>query len=225
MKRVVTTGKTVEDAITSALVRLGATRAQVEVQVIHEPVKGILGFIGGKDAEVEVRLNLPPQEEAKQFLVDMVTRMGVEAVVRVRPFESAEEQSYLLEVVCDDEAELASIIGRHGTVLDSMQYLVNIVANKEHGDFIKFVVDAGGYRDRRRKGLERIADQAANRAVRTRRPVELDEMPSSDRKVIHSRLQTRSDVTTSSEGVDPHRKVIVTPIRGNRGRRSGHHGV
>lgn len=224
MKRVVATGKTVEDAITSALVRLGATRAQVEVQVIHEPVKGILGFIGGKDAEVEVRLNLPPQENAKLFLTDTVTRMGVDAVVRVRPIELTEGPSYLLEVVCDDEAELASVIGRHGSVLDSLQYLVNIVANREHSDFVKFIVDAGGYRERRRKGLERIADQAANRAVRTRRPVQLEEMASSDRKVIHSRLQARSDVTTSSEGVDPHRKVVVTPVRGPRSKRVGHHG-
>lgn len=220
MKRVVATGRTVEEAVTSALVRLGATRTQVEVRVVQEPVKGLLGFIGGKDAQVEVALNLTPQDTAKQLLSDILIRMGVSAVVRMHPLEQAEGPGYLLEIVCDDESELSSVIGRHGAVLDALQYLVNVVVNKERTEFVKFQVDAGGYRARRRFGLERLADQAANRAVRTRRPVEMDSMPSVDRKVIHTRLQTRSDVTTSSEGVDPHRKVVITPVRSNRGKRS-----
>ncbi|MDQ0190948.1 protein jag [Alicyclobacillus cycloheptanicus] len=223
MKRVVATGKTVEEAITSALVRLGVTRAEATVRVISEPVKGILGFIGGKDAEVEVTVNPSPPEAAKAFLTDLLSQMGIEAVVHLRSNETAEEGTAVLNIVCD-EADLSTVIGRHGAVLDALQYLVNVSANKDKEHYVKFYLDAGDYRERRRKGLERMAEQAANRAVRTRRPVTMESMPAADRKVIHTYLQSRVDVSTSSEGVDPHRKVVVSPVGrsrpGSRGERT-----
>lgn len=213
MKRVVATGKTVDEAITSALVRLGVTRNEATIRVISEPVKGILGFIGGKDAEVEATVNLSPQDAAKGFLTELLEKMGIPSTVRIRRYERSEEEAEWLDIACE-EADLSAVIGRHGTVLDALQYLVNITSNKDRENFIKFHLDAGEYRERRRQGLERMADQAANRAVRTRKPISMEAMPASDRKVVHTFLQERGDVTTSSEGVEPHRKVVVAPVRG-----------
>lgn len=209
MKRVVATGRTVEDAVTSALVRLGVTRSQATVRVVSEPVKGLFGFFGAKDAEVEVSVLLTTEETAKAFLSDLLTRMGLDAKVRVQPQPEADELH--LDVVCDEES-LAVVIGRHGSTLDALQYLVTIVANRDRDPYLKIYVDAGEYRKRRREGLSRMADRAAARAVRTRRPVALEAMPAADRKIIHTYLQERDDVTTTSEGVEPARKVIINPV-------------
>ncbi|MCF8565708.1 protein jag [Alicyclobacillus tolerans] len=209
MKRVVATGKTVEEAITSGLVRLGASRSQATVRVITEPVKGLFGFIGGKDAEVEVSIPSTPEETAKDFLAGVLKRMGFDWRIKSRSVEE-DEPGILLEIACDEES-LPVIIGRHGSTLDSLQYLVNIVANHEQENHVRFYVDAGDYRRRRKEHLHRLAERAAERAVRTKRQVPLDAMPAPDRKVIHTYLQERTDVTTSSEGVEPNRKVVVVP--------------
>ncbi|MBX5435781.1 MAG: protein jag [Alicyclobacillaceae bacterium] len=219
MKRVIATGKTVEDAVTSALVRLGVTRSQASVRVIREPVKGLFGLIGGRDAEVEVTVVLPPEEAAKQFLAELLRQMGLDASVKLHPAPSDSGAHFALEVVCAESA-LPFVIGRHGSTLDALQYLVNVVANRERVQegYVRFIVDAADYRRRRRQGLCELADRAASRAVRTRRSVSLQSMPAADRKVIHTYLQQRSDVTTTSEGVEPNRKVVIVPVVEHRDR-------
>ena len=220
MKKVIATGRTVDDAVTSALVKLGVTRSQATIRVISEPVKGWLGFIGGKDAEVEVSVPMNPDESAKDFLSGALVRMGVESRIRARESNEGGEPATVLEIVADDQT-LPVLIGKHGSTLDALQYLVNVVANRGHSGYVKFIVDAGDYRQRRREGLWRIAERAAERAVRTRRPVALEAMPATDRKVVHTHLQDRSDVTTSSEGVEPNRKVVVLPVGVGVENRSG----
>ncbi|GMA57316.1 spoIIIJ-associated protein [Alicyclobacillus sacchari] len=211
MKKVVATGRTVEEAVTSALVRLGVSRSQAEIRVISEPVKGLFGFIGGKDAEVEVRVIDTPLDMAKEFLHGLLEKMGISAGVSADE-QLTEEGAVPLSISCGEDA-LPIVIGRHGSTLDSMQYLVNVVANRNAHSVVKFAVDAGGYRQRRKDNLRRIADQAAERAVRLGRPVSLEAMPSADRKWVHTYLQGREDVTTLSEGQEPYRRVKVAPKR------------
>lgn len=212
MKKVVATAKSVEDAVTSALVKLGATRAQASIRVIREPVKGIFGFIGGRDAEVEVSVAMTPEETAKDFLSGTLRRMGIgDFRVRTRQGTENATSTLSLEVVCD-EAGLPVVIGRHGSTLDALQYLLNVVANQGQEHYLKIILDAGDYRRRRQEGLERLADRAAMRALKTRRPVAMEVMSASDRKLIHTYLQERKDITTTSEGVDPNRKVVVLPV-------------
>lgn len=211
MKRVVVTGRNVEEAVTSALVKLGVARSQAQIRVISEPVKGLFGFLGGKDAQVEVSVQQTPQETAKEFAQTVLKRMGVDGQTSIERDEDTDAEC-LIKISCDEDV-LPIVIGRHGSTLDSLQYLVNIVANREHDGFVKFSVDAGDYRKRRRESLARIAIQAADRAVRTGRPVTLDAMSAAERKWVHTHLQMRTDVTTSSEGEDPYRKVKIVPKR------------
>ncbi len=84
MKKVIATGRTVDDAVTSALVKLGATRSQASIRVLREPVKGLFGIIGAKDAEVEVSIRLSPEEMAREFLQGTLRRMGIKARIRTR---------------------------------------------------------------------------------------------------------------------------------------------
>jgi spoIIIJ-associated protein len=220
MKRVIATGRTVEEAVTSALVRLGATRSQATVRVIAEPTKGLFGFIRTKDAEVEVTVNQAPDEAGKDFLSDLLSRMGVDSKVRARQVKADGNDEVRMEISCDED-RLPIVIGKHGTTLDAIQYLVNIVGNRGNTGFTKFVVDAGDYRQRRKEGLCRIAERAALRAIKTGKPVLLDAMSSSDRKVIHTFLQNRSDVSTTSEGVDPNRRVKIIPHSRSHAMRAG----
>ena len=128
-----------------------------------------------------------------------------------------------LEVSEDDEGiratlhgdDLGLFIGRHGQTIDAVQHLAFKIANRDAGrdQAVRVTVDAAGYRERRAQVLERQADEAADRAVRSGRPVALDAMTSSERRVVHEYLKDRDDVETYSEGTEPHRHLVVAPLR------------
>ncbi|MCL6516002.1 RNA-binding cell elongation regulator Jag/EloR [Alicyclobacillus sp.] len=219
MKTVVTTGRTVEDAVQAALVRLGVPRERVEVRVLQEPVRPRFGFLGGRDAKVEVTVFPTPEERCQAFIEGVLQRMGVEARVEVSSAGGEDEPQISAQVRCA-EGDAATVIGRRGNTLDALQYLVNVVVNQDRGDFLRVALDCGDYRRRRRESLEKMAERAASRAVRTKRPVSLAAMPASDRKVIHTHLQGRRDVITTSEGAEPHRKVVIVPVVSSEPRRS-----
>lgn len=211
MKKVVATGKSVEEAVTSALVRLGVGRSQAQIRVLTEPVKGLFGFIGGKDAEVEVSIPQSAMDDARDFTQGVLTRMSVRGEVSIeRDIEDVDVP--VVSISCSEDV-LPVIIGRHGATLDALQYLTNIVANRDREEFVKFTIDAGRYRARRRDNLKRLAEGAADRAVQTGRAVSLEAMSAAERKWVHTYLQTRMDITTISEGQDPNRKVRIAPRR------------
>jgi len=128
-----------------------------------------------------------------------------------------------LEVMEDDEGiratlhgdDLGLFIGRHGTTIDAVQHLAFKIANRDAGrdEAVRVTVDAAGYRERREEMLHRQADQAASRAARSGRPVALDAMSATERKVVHAHLKDRDDVETYSEGTEPHRHLVVAPLR------------
>ena len=111
--------------------------------------------------------------------------------------------------------DLGLFIGRHGATIDAVQHLAFKAANRDAGrdDAVRVVVDAAGYRERREQMLHRQADQAAARAARSGRPVALDAMSATERKVVHEHLKDRDDVETYSEGTEPDRHLVVAPLR------------
>jgi spoIIIJ-associated protein len=111
--------------------------------------------------------------------------------------------------------DLGLFIGRHGTTIDAVQHLAFKVANRNAGrdEAVRVTVDAAGYRERREQMLHRQADQAAARAARSGRPVALDAMSATERKVVHEHLKDRDDVETYSEGTEPDRHLVVAPRR------------
>jgi spoIIIJ-associated protein len=110
-----------------------------------------------------------------------------------------------------DGDDLGLFIGRHGSTIEAVQHLAQRIAGGEGPDRRRVVVDAAGYRERRAQVLERQADEAADRAVRSGRAVALDAMTSSERRVVHEYLRDREDVETHSEGDEPDRHLVVTP--------------
>lgn len=251
MKSVEKIGKTVDNAITDALIELGATTEEVEIQVLERGSKGFLG-LGVKNARVRVTLKElsktqdTPQsaendyvleevlkeaeqeieevineeknhldnieeatENAKVFLNSVLTEMGLNATLETKVVKD--------RVYIDISGErMGMVIGKRGDTLDALQYLTNIVVNKGKHDYVKIMLDTEKYRSRREETLRKVAYKFAKKASQTKKPVILEPMNPYDRRIVHSALQDSKTVKTHSEGREPFRRVVITPIYSNK---------
>lgn len=198
------TGRTVEDAIMEALIQLGTTRDKVEIDVIEEGSKGILGLFGAKDAVVRVKKIADPKEIAETFLTDIFRNMGLYVHIDTRL-----EDNNQLSIDLSGE-NMGIIIGKRGSTLDSLQYLVSLVVNKHSKSYIRVKIDTESYRSRRKETLETLARNLAKKVKSTGKRVSLEPMNPFERRVIHSALQNDKFVETHSEGDEPYRRVIIT---------------
>lgn len=197
-------GKTVEDAITEALIKFETTREKLDYNVIDKGTNGLLGFIGSKPAKIEARKIITIEDKALEFLNDMFSSMNMKVDVKI---EYNGEESYMNIELSGDE--MGIIIGKRGQTIDSIQYLVSLVVNKESDTFIRVKVDTENYRQRRRETLENLAKNISYKVKRTRKSVSLEPMNPYERRIIHSALQNDKYVFTKSEGEEPYRHVIV----------------
>ncbi|MDX6402036.1 MAG: spoIIIJ-associated protein [Gaiellaceae bacterium] len=216
------TGETVGEAKWAALRELekrqpGLDKSAVRFQVVTEGERGLLG-VGFAPAKViaTVSADAAPEAdavdeselaaEARALVTRIVDGVGVTARIDV------EETAEAITVSCDG-ADLGMLIGRHGQTIDAVQYLANAVMWRRHPDDRKeVVVDAAGYRDRRRATLESLAVRSAERAISDREAVDLEPMTAIERKVVHLRLKEFEGVETTSEGTEPNRYVVVHPV-------------
>ena len=201
--------KTVEDAVTEALVCFGTTSDQIEYEVIEKGSTGFLG-IGSKDAIIRARKKFSPEDLITEFIVKVTSAMGLTVRLEIK---KDEDNSYNVELFGDD---MGILIGKRGQTLDSLQYLTNLAINKNSEEYIKVKIDTEDYRKRRKDTLENLAKNIAFKVKRTKRSVALEPMNPFERRVIHSALQQDRYVTTHSEGEEPFRHVVVTLKRDNR---------
>lgn len=199
--------KTVADAVTAACQQLAVTSEKLEYEVVDEGKAGILGF-GSKPAIIKARVKATLEDNVKIFLNDVFAAMNIEVVVNVEYNE--EEKSMNINLVGED---MGMLIGKRGQTLDSLQYLVSLVVNKETEDYIRVKVDTENYRERRKATLENLAKNMAHKVKRIRRSVSLEPMNPYERRIIHAALQDDKYVTTHSEGDEPYRRVVITPKR------------
>ena len=207
MEYIEISAKTVNDAITEACQKLGVTSDKLDYSVIEEGSNGFLG-IGSRPAVIKARVlevELSTEDLAKKFLSDVFAAMQLEVVMTLDYKEAERELS--IDLSGDD---MGVLIGKRGQTLDSLQYLVSLVVNKDVDDYIRVKVDTENYRERRKETLENLAKNIAYKVKRTRRPVSLEPMNPYERIIIHSALQNDKYVTTHSEGEEPFRKVVVT---------------
>ena len=187
MDMIEVSAKTVSDAITEACQKLGVTSDKLDYQVVEEGSSGFLG-IGAKPAVIKAAVKKSSVEEvARAFLNDVFQAMNMEV-----------------------GNEMGVLIGKRGQTLDSLQYLVSLVVNKESEEYIHVKVDTENYRQRRKETLENLAKNIAYKVKRTKRSVSLEPMNPYERRIIHSALQNDKYVTTHSEGEEPFRRVVVT---------------
>ncbi len=199
--------KTVGEAITEACRKFGVTSDKLDYQIVEEGSSGFLG-IGSKPAVIKAAVKvekLSVDEIAKGFLRDVFGAMNMEVAVDVQ----YEEESGTMNIDLAGD-EMGILIGKRGQTLDSLQYLVSLVVNKESDEYIRVKVDTEDYRARRKETLENLAKNIAYKVKKTRRAVSLEPMNPYERRIIHSALQNDKYIATHSEGDEPFRRVVVT---------------
>lgn len=147
-----------------------------------------------------------PNHVAQTFLTDVIKEMGID--VSVKTFTN--DKMVYIDV---DGPDSGTVIGKRGSTLDALQYLTSLVVNKGESGYTRVVINAEGYREKREKTLEKLANRLADKAVRTGKSVRLEPMNPYERKVIHTVLQARPEVRTRSEGEEPYRKVVIEAVR------------
>jgi spoIIIJ-associated protein len=149
-----------------------------------------------------------PVERVREVVSRVIDALGFDATVEVS--ENDDE----IRATVEGPEEMGRLIGRHGQTIDALQHLAWRAAFQDRDERKAVVVDAAGYRQRREEALQRQADRAASEALRFERPVELEPMSAAERKTVHNYLADRTDVETHSEGDEPERRLVVSPLRG-----------
>lgn len=202
--------KTKEDAITEACQYFTVSSDKLMIEVVDEGSNGFLG-IGAKPAIIKAAIKGTVEDKAKDFLKDVLEAMDLEVVIDVKYDEA--EKNMEIDLKGDD---MGVLIGKRGQTLDSLQYLVSLVVNKESEEYIRVKVDTEDYRNRRKATLEGLAKNISYKVKRTKRAVSLEPMNPYERRIIHSALQNDKYVTTHSEGDEPFRHVVVTLKKSER---------
>lgn len=195
-------------------------KAAEPVTVCEEPVQESSNELTEEEiADIE-----PKIEIARNYLSEIFEKMGAGDVTM--EFTKAPDRTVIIHL---DGDSIGSVIGKRGETLDSLQYLVCLVANRlrrREGDYVRFTMNAGNYREKREETLRALAARMAKKALKTGRPVALEPMNPYERRIIHAVVTDIEGVTSKSNGEEPNRKVIIKPTRtetreGGRSRREG----
>jgi spoIIIJ-associated protein len=218
MQEVEANGKTVDEAIATALGQLQLDRSQVEVEVISAGRTGLFG-LGGENARVLVRpitteqvaLESSTIKMAVEFLQRLLELMGIEAEVTARPPETPGDGLGRVSAVLDVTGEdLGILIGRRGSTLAALQYTVNHMVSRQLKSKALVSVDAEGYRRRREENLKGLALRLAEKVKTSGRTITLEPMPANERRIVHLALANDSQIASFSLGDGENRKVAIS---------------
>ena len=235
-------GTTIEAAIQHGLKLLGVTKEQVTIKILDQGKKGFLG-IGKKEAQVSLELKEVEQQttEISQTIVEEEKPANeVSPVTRTQTLESLDNEEalkqlaiYLVEITNQldapatvpmshedylivfqlDTEKQGLLIGKHGKMLNAIQYLAQVFIHRVAKNKLSIVVNVGNYREKRQAILQRLAERTAEKVDRTGRPIFLEPMPAFERKQIHAALSKKDYVKTHSEGEEPYRYLVVEPAK------------
>lgn len=208
MKEIIAAGKTVEDAVASALKQLNATQDQVEIEIITRGSKGVLG-IGSAEAQVKVKLLEKDDSVAfgEQYLCEILNAMGVEEY-DIDIIRDADSVTYHIT----SESDVGFVIGYHGDVLDALSAIISLAVNRD-ADFRYHVnVDLNSYREKRVESLKEYAGRAIEKANSSGYVTVANPMKPFERMILHTVVQESTDVVSWSEGEEPRRRVIIAPL-------------
>jgi spoIIIJ-associated protein len=199
------TGRTVDEAVESALSSLGIRRENAIISVIEEPSQGLLGILGNKQAKVLVKSATAPEDYLEKYLSELLEKMEIKGAVEV----SSNEEKVEAMISGDD---VGILIGRRGRTLSDLQYLINIIMRRQFSGLNKItVIDVEHYREKREKTLTQLAKNVARKVSADGYEQSLEPMNPQERRIIHIALQEHPEVTTRSDGQEPYRKGIITP--------------
>ncbi len=195
--------KNKEEAISKAMAKLNVNSKDLEVEVLQQATKGFLGFIGAKDGLYKFTVIETELDIAKKFVETILRNSKIEAKVNVA------QENNLIKVGIEGK-DAASLIGRRGETLDSIQFLTGLALNKINKDsHMRVLVDIENYRSKREESLIRYANKVAREVAKTKKTKKLDYMNPYERRIVHSALQNDKYVSTYSEGTDPYRRLVI----------------
>jgi spoIIIJ-associated protein len=229
-KSIIAEGKTSTEAIEKGLKELHATKSMVDIKILEdEDKRSFYSILTPRVVKVELTLkeNVKPEpeeepEERKEKL--KVKNENMEEIEKAKKdienflneFITDKEITHSVEIkdfdiyINIDGENVNYLIGYRGENINSMQIILSAIANKQSSAKIKIFVDVAGYKERRTKTLEELADKIARTVIRTKKSITLEPMTAYERKIIHSRLQASDKVKTFSKGEEPYRKVIIS---------------
>lgn len=197
-------GKSVDEAVQAALEELGCGADEVEIEVIEEGSKGLLGLIGGKPATVKVsRKEADPAEDARKIVEELLKKMKIDYQINAI---SAEQGTIRINIIGND---MGLLIGRKGETLNALQYIAGLMINRKRGERLRLVLDVEDYRKKRDESLESLALRLSEKVKDTRKNVVMRPMSSQERRIVHTALQEDPQVVTYSMGDEPNRKVVI----------------
>ncbi len=209
MKVIEVEGKTVDDATKKALGQLGINDASnVKVEVVDHGKSGIFGFGVSRSAKVRLYYNentVDVGEMTKDVIMNILSKMGIKG--NVKDIKEGENKVYL-----ELESEFSGlIIGKRGKMLESLQFIVNLIVNHQTKTDKKIILDIESYRAKRERALRKMSRDIAQKVIRSGKPWVLEPMNPFERRLIHLTLQNDSRVSTKSEGQGIYRKVKISP--------------
>jgi spoIIIJ-associated protein len=205
MKKARFKARSVEAAVKGALEILGVDKENANIRVISEGKPGVLGVIGGEDAEVEVSEKMSLAEVGRAVLQEILDKMEVMAIVEI--VESPEDRIGL-----NIKGEgMGRIIGKEGATLQALQTIIGSILSKEAGGAVRVDLDADGYRKKHEDALRRIAINAAKDVEKSKQEKVLPEMSANDRRIIHTALKDYKGVQTFSKGEGKERRLVIAP--------------
>lgn len=205
MKSVVIEKSTVDEAVNLALEELQVQKDEVEIEILKEPSKGLLSFLGSKVAKVKVTIINGPEEKVKKFLDVLLLKMSIEAEYSVM----LEEGILKTDITKIDESDKGIIIGKRGKNLEEIQFLLNLIVNKNRQKHVRVLFNVEDYRQKREDTLQKLAIKMAEKCRHYKNKIKLEPMNPYERRIIHSTLQGQNDVITYSEGKEPFRRIVI----------------
>jgi len=197
-------GKNVDEAIQAALEELGCGMEEIEVEIVEEGSKGLLGFIGNKPALVKVtRKEANPADDARQMVDELLKKMKIDYQIES---VHAEQGTVRINIIGKD---MGLLIGRKGETLNSLQFIAGLMINRQRSERIRLILDVEDYRKKREESLESLALRLSDKVKDTQKNVVMRPMTSQERRIVHTALQEDPQVVTYSLGDEPNRKVVI----------------
>jgi len=227
-ERYVFEGKTSTEAIEKGLKELRLRKEEVEINILKDEKRSFFSILDPRIVKVEIiKKEKTANKEKKEEIVKKEKKeMSVEAIEKAKEnisqflniflkqiskeqleFKISNDEYYIIVEINGENTN--SLIGYRGETLNALQTLLSSIENKEIEEKVRVILDISGYKNKRKKVLEELADKISKTVIKTGKKVTLEPMPAYERKIIHSRLQNNKKVITESVGEEPHRKIVV----------------
>lgn len=194
--------KTKEEAVELAIKKLGLQREEVDIEVINEGTNGFLGLIGSKPVKIRVKAKDTYLADLKIFLSETFKFIAPDISFDIFP----EQDKYNIAIHTENPANL---IGKHGSMIDSLEILANIVVNKSRVDKKKVSININDYKEKREEFISNLARRAARQVLQTKRRIALEPMPTQERKLVHTLLGNMNNIKTYSEDKGRKRHIVI----------------